>query len=127
LSRAIARDRSPQVIRPAESGVILPSGHSRRLAMLRLHRAALRLGTNLRMTRPININTPTIKTNPSTSGVDAAAAESIVAAVMKVMIKASQIDNERGGFMTQVLPEFANRSRRLSTYGVCPKLLSLFT
>jgi hypothetical protein len=60
------------------------------------------------MTRPININTPTIKTNPITSDVDAAAVdESIVAAAMKVMIQASQIDNERGGFMTQVLPQFA--------------------
>jgi len=59
------------------------------------------------MTRPININTPTIKTNPNTPSGEAAAAESIVAAVMKVMIQASQIDNERGGFMTQVLPEFA--------------------
>jgi hypothetical protein len=67
----------------------------------------LRLGTNLRMTRPININAPTIKTNPITSDVVAAAVESIVAAVMKVMIQASQMDNERGGFMTQVLPEFA--------------------
>ena len=61
----------------------------------------------MRMTRPININTPTIKTNPITSDVDAAAVESIVPAAMKVMIQASQIDNERGGFMTQVLPEFA--------------------
>jgi len=59
------------------------------------------------MTRPININTPTIKTNPITYDVDAAAVESIVAAAMKVIIQASQIDNERGGFMTQVLPEFA--------------------
>jgi hypothetical protein len=54
------------------------------------------------MTRPININTPTIKTNPITSDVDAAAVESIVAAVMKVMIPARQIDSrERGGFMAQ--------------------------
>jgi len=63
----------------------------------------------LRITRPININAPTIKTNPITSDVVAAAVESIVAAVMKVMIQASQMDNERGGFMTQVLPEFARR------------------
>ena len=59
------------------------------------------------MTRPMHINTPTIKTNPITSDVDAAAVESIVAAVMKVMIQASQMDNERGGLHDAVLPEFA--------------------
>jgi hypothetical protein len=83
------------------------------------------------MTRPININTPTIKTNPITSDVDAAAVASIVAAVMKVIIQPSQIDTERGGFMTQVPPEFTlppySPLIQVDAYpptGVCPKLIS---
>jgi hypothetical protein len=84
------------------------------------------------MTRPINIATPTIKTNRITSDVDAAAVESIVAAAMKVTIQASQIESrERGSFMTQVLPEFAPpicHPIKICAYpptGVCPKLLTL--